>query len=125
MTRDSLRVSLFARSVTATHALPLSLSPHATGLWGVPKSFGKIKCFDKFDDEFFNMDQKTASYTDPQDRVLLEATYEAILDAGELTLISALSTLHRSPFRYRFPFVSRSRTPFALRCNSITYALCN
>ena len=49
----------------------------------MPKSFGKIKCFDKFDGDFFKMDKKTASYTDPQDRILLEATYEAILDAGE------------------------------------------
>ena len=74
--KDVTHVIHFVIYYFVTHFLSL-------GLWGVPKSFGKIKCFDKFDGDFFKMDKKTASYTDPQDRILLEATYEAILDAGE------------------------------------------
>lgn len=55
-----------------------------TGLWDLPPCSGKVKSFDKFDHRFFGYDdEKQVEFVDPQDRKLLEATYEAIIDAGE------------------------------------------
>ncbi|KAG5683715.1 hypothetical protein PVAND_012980 [Polypedilum vanderplanki] len=48
----------------------------------LPNRFGKISDVDKFDSSFFSMLNVQAKYTDPQMRILLEHTYEAILDAG-------------------------------------------
>lgn len=48
----------------------------------VPPRFGKISQMEKFDAPFFAMLGKHAEWTDPQMRMLLEHTYEAILDAG-------------------------------------------
>ncbi|KAG5674222.1 hypothetical protein PVAND_004202 [Polypedilum vanderplanki] len=48
----------------------------------VPHRFGKIPDLDKFDASFFSMLKQLAKYTDPQMRILLEHSYEAILDAG-------------------------------------------
>lgn len=48
----------------------------------VPISNGKISDCDKFDAEFFAMSSRLANCTDPQSRMLLEHSYEAILDAG-------------------------------------------
>lgn len=55
----------------------------STGLWDLPPCSGKVKSFDKFDAEFFGYDPKQVDYLDPQDRKLLETTYEALLDAGQ------------------------------------------
>lgn len=38
---------------------------------------------DKFDAEFFGIPESEVNYIDPQERILLEGTYEAIIDAGE------------------------------------------
>ncbi|KAG5675346.1 hypothetical protein PVAND_005256 [Polypedilum vanderplanki] len=48
----------------------------------VPPRFGKITDIEKFDAPFFSMLKKHAEWTDPQMRMLLEHSYEAILDAG-------------------------------------------
>jgi fatty acid synthase len=48
----------------------------------VPPRFGKISNIEKFDAPFFSMLSKHAEWTDPQMRMLLEHSYEAILDAG-------------------------------------------
>jgi fatty acid synthase, animal type len=48
----------------------------------VPKRSGKIRNLEKFDASFFSMLDKNANQTDPQTRILLEHSYEAILDAG-------------------------------------------
>ncbi|KAI1292319.1 Fatty acid synthase [Halotydeus destructor] len=52
------------------------------GLYGLPARSGKIKDLSKFDAQFFGISGKQASSMDPQVRMLLEATYEAIWDAG-------------------------------------------
>lgn len=60
----------------------------STGLWGLPPCNGKVKSFDKFDADFFGYTPNQVDYLDPQDRKLLEVTYEAILDAGNHDSIS-------------------------------------
>lgn len=53
-----------------------------TGIYGLPRRFGTIKDLDKFDASFFGVHSKQANVLDPQLRLLLESTYEAIVDAG-------------------------------------------
>lgn len=48
----------------------------------VPKRTGKINNLEKFDASFFSIHKRLANTTDPQARILLEHSYEAILDAG-------------------------------------------
>lgn len=54
------------------------------GLYNLPARHGKIKDDDleTFDIEFFGMNQRHVECMDPQLRMLLELTYEAIVDAG-------------------------------------------
>ncbi|KAL1472373.1 hypothetical protein MTO96_039375 [Rhipicephalus appendiculatus] len=52
------------------------------GYNGMPKIHGKIKDLSRFDAEFFSTPPKQANLMDPQLRLLLETSYEAILDAG-------------------------------------------
>ncbi|XP_067622493.1 fatty acid synthase isoform X2 [Eurosta solidaginis] len=54
------------------------------GLYGLPERIGKIKADDLevFDQQFFSVSAKQAECMDPQMRMLLESTYEAIIDAG-------------------------------------------
>ena len=54
------------------------------GLYGIPKGFGTLKEIDKFDAEFFKVLPNQAQRLDPQLRLSLETTYEAMLDAGKL-----------------------------------------
>jgi fatty acid synthase, animal type len=48
----------------------------------LPRRFGKITGLEKFDAAFFSYMNKNASVMDPQARMILEHSYEAILDAG-------------------------------------------
>lgn len=52
----------------------------------MPPCSGKVKSFDKFDSNFFGFTAKEVEYIDPQERKLLETTYEAICDAGKCQL---------------------------------------
>ncbi|KAI5716536.1 hypothetical protein M8J76_008196 [Diaphorina citri] len=52
------------------------------GLHGLPKRTGKIKDLASFDAQFFGVHSKQADVMDPQLRMLLECTYEAIVDSG-------------------------------------------
>ncbi|NXG58624.1 FAS synthase, partial [Hemiprocne comata] len=52
------------------------------GIYGLPKRNGKLKDISKFDASFFGVHPKQAHTMDPQLRVLLEVSYEAVLDAG-------------------------------------------
>lgn len=54
------------------------------GLYGLTDRLGKIKDEDLnvFDQQFFGVHQKQAECMDPQLRMLLEVTHEAIIDAG-------------------------------------------
>ena len=44
---------------------------------------GRVKDIDKFDGSFFGFLSKHADEMDPESRILLETTYEAIVDAGQ------------------------------------------
>lgn len=61
---------------------PFKMFQSPPGLWDLPPCSGKVKSFDKFDNEFFGYDAKQVDYVDPQDRKLLETTFEALIDAG-------------------------------------------
>uniref|UniRef100_A0A8C6ZHS1 Fatty acid synthase n=1 Tax=Nothoprocta perdicaria TaxID=30464 RepID=A0A8C6ZHS1_NOTPE len=52
------------------------------GIYGLPKRNGKLKDISKFDASFFGVHPKQANTMDPQLRLLLEVSYEAILDGG-------------------------------------------
>lgn len=48
----------------------------------MPNRIGKINNVEKFDSQFFNIPTVEADAIDPAARMLLEHTYEAIIDAG-------------------------------------------
>ncbi|KAL7049985.1 hypothetical protein ACKWTF_003930 [Chironomus riparius] len=48
----------------------------------IPKRSGITHNLDKFDANFFSINRRSALFMDPQQRILQEHTYEAILDAG-------------------------------------------
>lgn len=48
----------------------------------IPRVTGKINDLEKFDANFFGVRSKAAQVMDPQARILLEESYQAILDAG-------------------------------------------
>ncbi|XP_063827966.1 fatty acid synthase [Ostrinia nubilalis] len=52
------------------------------GLHGLPERNGKLKNLELFDATFFGVHAKQAHLMDPQLRLLLESTHEAIVDAG-------------------------------------------
>lgn len=52
------------------------------GLWNLTARNGKIKSFDRFDNEFFELADKIVNFADPQERLFLETCYEALVDAG-------------------------------------------
>ncbi|XP_047400181.1 fatty acid synthase isoform X1 [Sciurus carolinensis] len=52
------------------------------GLYGLPRRSGKLKDLSRFDAAFFGVHPKQAHTMDPQLRLLLEVTYEAIVDGG-------------------------------------------
>lgn len=47
-------------------------------------SAGKLSSVNKFDAEFFGITNEHGEYMDPLCRILLEKTYEAIVDAGNI-----------------------------------------
>ncbi|CAG9862121.1 unnamed protein product [Phyllotreta striolata] len=53
-----------------------------SGLYGLPARTGKLKHLELFDATFFGVHAKQAHVMDPQLRLLLELTYEAMVDAG-------------------------------------------
>uniref|UniRef100_A0A1I7ZWW4 Fatty acid synthase n=1 Tax=Steinernema glaseri TaxID=37863 RepID=A0A1I7ZWW4_9BILA len=52
------------------------------GLYDLPKRHGKLPDLKKFDAQFFGVTPKQANFMDPQVRLLLEVTWEAMIDAG-------------------------------------------
>jgi fatty acid synthase len=48
----------------------------------IPQRAGKIYNIDKFDASFFGIHDQEAQSMDPQCRMLMEKTYEALVDAG-------------------------------------------
>ncbi len=57
------------------------------GLHGLPRRNGKLKDLSKFDATFFGVHPKQANGMDPQLRMLLEVSYEAIVDAGKVIFL--------------------------------------
>jgi fatty acid synthase len=55
---------------------------HFSDLYGMNPRMGKLKNIDKFDGSFFGIMADIGDNLDPQIRVLLETTYEAVMDAG-------------------------------------------
>ncbi|XP_072762937.1 fatty acid synthase-like [Anoplolepis gracilipes] len=51
-------------------------------IYEMPARIGKVNNLQKFDVEFFNISAEEAHVLDPGSRMLLEHTYEAIIDAG-------------------------------------------
>lgn len=60
------------------------------GAHGLPTRSGKLKDLTRFDNTFFGVHNKQANRTDPQLRMLLEVTYEAIVDAGMILRLHCL-----------------------------------
>ena len=54
-----------------------------SGMLGLPTRNGKLKDICQFDASFFGVHPKQANAMDPQLRMLLEVTYEALVDAGK------------------------------------------
>ncbi|EFN69622.1 Fatty acid synthase [Camponotus floridanus] len=52
------------------------------GLYGLPSRFGKLKNIHSFDASFFKIPPKQAHVMDQQLRIMLEVTYEALIDAS-------------------------------------------
>lgn len=52
------------------------------GIFGLPKRNGTLKDISRFDAQFFGINPKQVENMDPQLRMLLEVTYEAIFDSG-------------------------------------------
>ncbi|CAJ0959176.1 unnamed protein product, partial [Mesorhabditis belari] len=52
------------------------------GFYDLPKRHGKLRDLKKFDTQFFGITPKQANFLDPQVRLLLEVTWEAMVDAG-------------------------------------------
>ena len=48
---------------------------------------GKIMDYEHFDSSFFGLMDQLVETIDPQSRLLMETTYEAILDAGKITML--------------------------------------
>ncbi|KAL6446809.1 hypothetical protein ACFW04_001324 [Cataglyphis niger] len=51
-------------------------------IYDMPARIGKMNSIQKFDSEFFNISTEEAHVLNPECRMLLEHTYEAIIDAG-------------------------------------------
>lgn len=52
-------------------------------MYGINTRMGRVKDIDKFDGGFFGFLGKNGDHLDPESRILLETTYEAIADAGQ------------------------------------------
>ena len=52
-------------------------------MYGINTRMGRIKDIDKFDGSYFGFLSKMADAIDPEARIMMETTYEAIVDAGK------------------------------------------
>ena len=53
---------------------------------GICNRMGRIPEYNKFDGTFFSLMGQMVEVMDPQARLLLETTYEAIIDAGIINI---------------------------------------
>ena len=56
-------------------------------MYGLPPRNGLLKDIRRFDATFFGVHAKQTDRMDPHLRLFLETTYEAIIDAGNVTLL--------------------------------------
>ncbi|XP_039303879.1 fatty acid synthase [Solenopsis invicta] len=105
------------------------------GLYGLPARYAKINDLSHFDATFFGIHSKQAQAMDPQLRLILEATHEAIIDAGinpttvrgsRTGVFVGISTSESDEFWLRDPeiingynLLGNSRSMFA---NRVSYA---
>ncbi|XP_024884381.1 fatty acid synthase-like, partial [Temnothorax curvispinosus] len=101
----------------------------------MPHRIGKVNNIEKFDSEFFNISATEAYIMDPMIRMLLEHTYEAIIDAGvnpkELqgtrtnvfTAISAFETQGHFSCTSQFAGLPMTACNVSLMANQISYWL--
>ncbi|XP_071625450.1 fatty acid synthase-like isoform X1 [Temnothorax longispinosus] len=91
--------------------------------YNMPHRIGKINNIEKFDSEFFNISATEAHIMDPMTRMLLEHTYEAIIDAGvnpkELrgTRTSVFTAISLSETRSYFSFDPQFARLSMIGCN--------
>ena len=57
------------------------------GLFDLPRRRGKLGNLDKFDAGYFKYRDKFANNTDPQLRIMLELTFEALCDSGNYDIL--------------------------------------
>ena len=62
------------------------------GTYGLNNRMGRIPHFEHFDNNFFGIYSIFSEETIPESRMLLETTYEAIIDSGNVSL--QLSSQH-------------------------------
>lgn len=70
------------------------------GLHGLPTRTGKLKELAHFDANFFGVHAKQAEVMDPQLRLMLESTYECIVDAGKLIVQYICIDLIYNPIKF-------------------------
>ncbi|XP_071580834.1 fatty acid synthase-like [Temnothorax nylanderi] len=103
--------------------------------YNMPHRIGKVNNIAKFDSEFFNIPATEAYIMDPMIRMLLEHTYEAIIDAGVnpkelrgtrtsvLTAISAFETQGHFSCTSQFAGLPMTACNVSLMANQISYWL--
>ncbi|XP_044740687.1 fatty acid synthase-like [Chrysoperla carnea] len=66
------------------NGIDMTSEDHSSSHPEVPKRYGRIKphCLSQFDYKFFNIPEEQVYSMDPMGRMLLEKTYEAVIDAG-------------------------------------------
>ena len=82
MNKRNITIKLFralSKISTFTHNFPKNFFE---GLFNMTNAMGKIKNIDKIDGKFFMIGDFYLHESDPGLRILLETTYEAIVDAG-------------------------------------------
>ena len=60
----------------------LNLTQFTPDLYGMNGRMGKLRDIERFDGLFFGVRNTLSDSVDPHSRILLETTYEAIVDAG-------------------------------------------
>ncbi|GFT55537.1 fatty acid synthase [Nephila pilipes] len=86
------------------------------GLHGLPRKLGQLKDLSKFDNEFFDVSEEQANLLDPQARILLESTYEAIVDAGNYNFKRCnLLAIHIKYLKRDSKFTSKTVESFELK----------
>uniref|UniRef100_T1H7Z0 Carrier domain-containing protein n=1 Tax=Rhodnius prolixus TaxID=13249 RepID=T1H7Z0_RHOPR len=85
----------------------------------IPQRTGKLKEIRKFDASFFNLHYNQAQSMDPMCRLLLERTYEAVVDAGPSYAIDTACSSGMYALEQGYKAIRTGQ------CNSAVVAACN